>query len=81
MALLKLFGNNSFGKDRPMDDFPKSDPLRFVERTVELASRAVAHCSPRFSKKRYTLRQHVVLLCLKLKKIKIDYVMPGNIEA
>jgi IS5 family transposase len=51
-----------------MDDLPKSDLLRFVERAVELASRAVAGYSSKFSKKRYTLRQHVVLLCLKVKK-------------
>lgn len=51
-----------------MDDLPKSDLLRFVERAVELASRVVARYSSKFSKKRYTLRQHVVLLCLKVKK-------------
>ncbi|MFB1064830.1 IS5 family transposase [Natrinema sp. H-ect4] len=51
-----------------MNDLPKSDLLRFVERAVELASRAVARYSSKFSKKRYTLRQHVVLLCLKVKK-------------
>lgn len=51
-----------------MNDLPKSDLLRFVERAVELASRAVARYSSKFSKKRYTLRQHVVLLCLKVKQ-------------
>lgn len=51
-----------------MDDLPKSDLVRFVERAVALASRAVARYSSKFSEKRYTLRQHVVLLCLKVKK-------------
>jgi IS5 family transposase len=51
-----------------MDDLPKSDLLRFVERAVTLASRAVARYSSKFSKRRYTLRQHAVLLCLKVKK-------------
>jgi IS5 family transposase len=33
-----------------------------------LARRAVARFSSRYSRKRFTLRQHVVLLCLKVKK-------------
>jgi hypothetical protein len=33
-----------------------------------LTRRAVARYSTRYSRKRFTLRQHVVLLCLKLKK-------------
>ena len=33
-----------------------------------LARRAVARFSTRYSRKRFTLRQHVVLLCLKVKK-------------
>jgi hypothetical protein len=51
-----------------MDDLPKSNLLRFVEQAVEIASRSVAQYSSKFSKKRYTLRQHLVLLCLKVKK-------------
>lgn len=51
-----------------MDALPKSRLLRFVERAVVLARRAVARFSTRYSRKRFTLRQHVVLLCLKVKK-------------
>jgi hypothetical protein len=48
-----------------MDDLPESDLLRFVEQAVALASRAVDRYSSKFSKKRYTLRQHVVRLEVK----------------
>ena len=51
-----------------MDAFPKSRLLRFVERAMMLARRAVARVSTQYSRKRFTLRQHVVLLCLKVKK-------------
>jgi len=51
-----------------MDDLPKSNLLRFVERTVKLARRAVDRYSSKYSRTRFTLRQHVVLLCLKVKK-------------
>lgn len=51
-----------------MDGLPKSQLLRFVERAVVLAHRAVSRFSTRYSRKRFTLRQHVVLLCLKVKK-------------
>ncbi|WP_396613861.1 transposase (plasmid) [Haloferax sp. S1W] len=51
-----------------MDGVPKSRLLRFVERAMVLARRAVARFSTRYSRKRFTLRQHVVLLCLKVKK-------------
>ena len=51
-----------------MDFLPKSRLLRFVERAVVLARRAVARYATRYSKKRFTLRQHFVLLCLKVKK-------------
>ncbi|WP_226043163.1 IS5 family transposase [Natrinema sp. DC36] len=51
-----------------MDALPKSRLLRFVERAMMLARRAVARFSTRYSRKRFTLRQHVVLLCLKVKK-------------
>ena len=51
-----------------MDALPKSRLLRFVERAMVLARRAVARFSTRYSRKRFTLRQHVVLLCLKVKK-------------
>ncbi|WP_418282483.1 IS5 family transposase [Halorubrum sp. DTA98] len=51
-----------------MVSLPKSRLLRFVERAMVLARRAVAQFSTRYSRKRFTLRQHVVLLCLKVKK-------------
>ncbi len=51
-----------------MDDLPKSRLLQFVERAVVLARRAVSRFSTRYSRKRIPLRQHVVLLCLQIKK-------------
>ncbi len=51
-----------------MDALPKSQLLRFVEQAMQLAQRAVAHSSSKFSKWRYTLHQHIVLLCLKVRK-------------
>ncbi|MFC7252008.1 IS5 family transposase [Halomicroarcula sp. GCM10025324] len=51
-----------------MVSLPKSRLLRFVERAIVLARRTVSRFSTRYSRKRFTLRQHVVLLCLKVKK-------------
>lgn len=51
-----------------MDDLPKSDLLRFVERVFELAQQVVTRYSSKYSQQRYTRRQHIVLLCLKVKK-------------
>ena len=51
-----------------MNPLPKSRLLRFVEQAVVLARRALARFSTHYSRKRFTLRQHVVLLCLKVKK-------------
>jgi len=51
-----------------MEDVPKSRLLRFVEQAYHLARRAVARYSSKFSKRRYTLHQHIVLLCLKVRK-------------
>ncbi|WP_225336197.1 IS5 family transposase [Halomicrobium urmianum] len=51
-----------------MQAFPKSRLLRFVEEAFQLAQRAVARYSSKFSKRRYTLHQHIVLLCLKVRK-------------
>lgn len=51
-----------------MDALPKSRLLQFVERAFALAHRAVSRFSTRYSRKRFTLRQHVVLFCLKDKK-------------
>ncbi|MFP4590728.1 MAG: IS5 family transposase [Halobacteriales archaeon] len=51
-----------------MYTLPKSRLLRFVEEAFQLAKRAVARYSSKFSKQRYTLHQHIVLLCLKVRK-------------
>ncbi len=51
-----------------MEALPKSRLLRFVEQAMHLARRAVARYSSKFSKRRYTLHQHIVLLCLKVRK-------------
>ncbi|WP_435318478.1 IS5 family transposase [Haloarchaeobius sp. TZWSO28] len=51
-----------------MDALPKSQLLRFVEQAMHLARRAIARYSSKFSKRRYTLHQHIVLLCLKVRK-------------
>jgi IS5 family transposase len=51
-----------------MEAHPKSQLLRFVEQAYHLARRAVARYSSKFSKRRYTLHQHIVLLCLKVRK-------------
>ncbi|ELY77035.1 transposase IS4 family protein [Natrinema pallidum DSM 3751] len=51
-----------------MQPLPKSRLLRFVEEAFQLAQRAVARYSSKFSKQRYTLHQHIVLLCLKVRK-------------
>jgi IS5 family transposase len=51
-----------------MQTLPKSRLLQFVEEAFQLAQRAVARYSSKFSKQRYTLHQHIVLLCLKVRK-------------
>ncbi|QFU84460.1 IS5 family transposase [Natronorubrum aibiense] len=51
-----------------MQTLPKSQLLRFVEQAFHLAQRAVSRYSSKYSKQRYTLHQHVVLLCLKIRK-------------
>jgi len=51
-----------------MKALPKSQVLRFTEKAIYLARRAVSQYSSKFSKHRYTLPQHVVLLCLKVRK-------------
>ena len=51
-----------------MEALPKSRLLRFVEQAMHVARRAVARYSSKFSKRRYTLHQHIVLLCLKVRK-------------
>jgi len=51
-----------------MEVLPNSRLLGFVEQAYHLARRAVARYSSKFSKRRYTLHQHLVLLCLKVWK-------------
>ena len=51
-----------------MKALPKSQILRFTEKAIHLARRAVSRYSSKFYKRRYTLPQHVVLLCLKVRK-------------
>lgn len=51
-----------------MQSLPRSQLLRFVDQAFHLAQRAVARYSSKFSKRRYTLHQHIVLLCLKVRK-------------
>jgi IS5 family transposase len=51
-----------------MEALPRSWLLRFVEQAMHLARRAVARYSSKFSKRRYTLHQHIVLFCLKVRK-------------
>jgi len=51
-----------------MAALPKSRLLRFVEQAMQLAQRAIARYSTKFSKRRYTLHQHIVLLRLKVRK-------------
>lgn len=51
-----------------MKPFPKSQILRFTEKALHLARRAVSQYLLKFSKHRYTLPQHDVLLCLKVRK-------------
>ena len=51
-----------------MEALPKPQLLRFVEQAMHLARRAVARYSSKFSKRQYTLHQHIVLLCLKIRK-------------
>jgi len=51
-----------------MRTLPKSQFLRFVEQAFHRAQRAVSRYSSTYSKQRYTLLQHAVLLCLKIRK-------------
>mgnify|MGYP006968414175 FL=1 len=58
-----------------MEVLPKSRLLRFVEQAYHLARRADARYSSKFSKRRHTLHQHIVLLCLKVLN-EVDYSNP-----
>ena len=42
--------------------------LRSTEKAIHLARRVVPRYSSKFSKHRYTLPQHVVLLCFKVRR-------------
>lgn len=54
------------------DALTKSRLTQFVDRAVVLARRAVARFSSRYSRERFTLPQHVVVVCLKVKKTTTD---------
>lgn len=69
MALLKPFLRNTtteYGGE--IESLAKSRLLRFVERAVVSARRAVPRLSARYSWKRFTLRQHVIMPCLRVKE-------------
>ncbi len=51
-----------------MQTLPKSQLLRLVEQAFHLARRAVSRYFSKYSKRRYTLHQHIVLLCLKVRE-------------
>ncbi len=51
-----------------MNALPKAQILRCTEKAIHLAHRASSRYSSKLSKHRYTLPQHVVLLCLKVRK-------------
>jgi IS5 family transposase len=51
-----------------MQALPKSQLLQSVEQAIHLAQRSVSRYSSKFSKQRYTLHQHIVLHCLKVRK-------------
>jgi len=51
-----------------MRALPKSRLLQFVEQAFHVARRVVTRYSSKYSKRRYPLHQHIVLLCLKVRK-------------
>ena len=51
-----------------MNALAKAQILRFTEKAIELARRAVFRYSSSFSSHRYTVPRRVVLLCLKIRK-------------
>lgn len=51
-----------------MKALPKSQILRFTEKASHLARRSVSRYSSKISKHRYTLPQHVVLICPTVRK-------------
>ena len=63
-----------------MQALPKSQLLRFVEQAYHLARRAVARYSSKFSKRRYTLHQHIVFLCLVWKNTTCRTLLDELIE-
>ncbi len=58
-----------------MQAVPKSRLLQFVEQAYHLARRVVPRYSSKFSKRQYTLHQHIVLLCLKVRKNTTDRML------
>jgi len=70
MALLKSSEGYRFAREsNRMAALPKSRLLRFVEQAMQLAQRAIARYSTKFSKRQYTLHQHIVLLRLRFGRI------------
>ncbi len=51
-----------------MDELPETELYRFVEEIKRLVARKVPRYSSKYSRKDYSLRQHAVLICLKIKK-------------
>ncbi len=61
-----------------MEALSKSRLLRSVEQAYHLARRAVARYASKVSKRRSTLQQHIVLLCLKGRKKTTDRTLPAE---
>lgn len=51
-----------------LNNLPETEIYRFVKETKQLVARAVPKYSSKYSRQDYTLRQHAVLICLKIKK-------------
>lgn len=51
-----------------INDLPETEIHRFVKETKQLVARVVPKYSSKYSRKDYTLQQHAVLICLKIKK-------------
>jgi hypothetical protein len=62
-----------------MKNLSKSQILRFTEKAIHLARRAVSRYSSKFAKHRHTLPQHVVLLCPKVRKNTTDRSLPNEL--
>jgi len=51
-----------------LDKLPETELYRFAKEIKRLVARKVPRYSSKYSRKDYTLRQHAVLVCLKIKK-------------